>query len=554
MTFDGFFMHHMNQELIHSLVSGRVNKIYQPSEREIIFTLRANRQNQKFYMSIDPTAPRYHLTNETFFNPDIAPNFCMILRKHLEGAILTTIQQIDMDRITTFIFKKIDELGDEQQYHLTVELMGRHSNIFLVNPKTNTIIDCLKHVSPLKNSFRSVRPNAVYVLPPIQQKKNIQTFNQYDELATLTDAKELAVLFHGIGKSTLHWVTQHIASGLSITQVIQKLQNENTMPTKIGNDFYPIALDSEETQTYDSLSQLLENFYAEKSKIDRFNQLSGNLLSHLQQLFSRLTLKLSRLQDDLNQAQSAEDFRIKGELLTTYAYQVNKGSATVILPNFYANEAPLIISLKPEKSAMQNAQDYFKKYQKNKQAVGFITEQIQTTRDELAYIDSVLVQIQLADTPTLASIKEELTQTGYFKQKSTFKRQKSHTKLEPMSFFSEDGTRILVGRNNLQNDELTFKMAKKTYYWLHAKDIPGSHVIVLSDTPTQDTLVQAAMLAAYYSKFQASANVPVDYTRIKHIKKPNGAKPGFVIYENQKTLFVSPTKEFINNHLARLQS
>lgn len=552
MAFDGFFMHHINQELTTALVGGRINKIYQPSDWEIVLTMRANRQNQKFYVSIDPTAARYHLTTETFYNPDIAPNFCMILRKHLEGAILTRIQQVNMDRITTFIFKKLDELGDEQLYHLTVELMGRHSNIFLINPLTNTIIDCIKHVSPLKNSYRTIRPNALYTLPPAQQKQNILTFTDWETLNQLTDVTQIPSMFQGIGKSTLHWLTQHVNTGLSITQALKKLQQAQTAPVKTDTDFFPVAMTN--TTAFESLSQLLEVFYAEKSKNDRFNQLSGNLLVHLQQLFDRLTLKLSRLHNDLLTAQDSEVYRIKGEVLTTYAYQIEKGQSSVTLPNFYDEDTPITIALKPEKSAMQNAQQYFKKYQKSKQAISHLATQIQAAQDERQYIDSVLVQIHLADTIALVAIKEELTKTGYFKQKSQFKRQKTTTKLAPMSFVSDDNTTILVGRNNLQNDELTFKTAKKTYWWLHAKDIPGSHVVVCHDSPSQETLYQAAMIAAYYSKFQSSANVPVDYTMIKHVKKPNGAKPGFVIYEQQKTLFVSPTPEFVEKHLTHLQS
>lgn len=550
MSFDGFFMHHMNEELKQTLLGGRINKIYQPSDYEIVFFMRANRQNHKLLFSIHPMQARYHVTDETFFNPEIAPNFCMVLRKYLEGAILTDIQQVGLDRITTFLFKKHDDLGDQYQYHLTIELMGRHSNIFLIQPHTNTILDCLKHVSSQKNSVRSLRPNQPYQLPPYQNKLNILTLSSQDILqlsAQLSaETSPLSQRLQGIGKVTLQWIQGKQADGFSLAESLQDLQKVEPTPMLIGRDFS--ALPFQEGIQYPSFSQLLDVFYVEKAKLERLQQLSGNLLAQLKQFVTKLERKLEKLDNDKIAAENCEEWRIKGELLTAYSFQIEKGTTHVTLPNFYDNDAPMEIALDPQKNATQNAQHFFRQYQKLKQSLQFIEEQTRLTKQELSYLESVLVQINLATTEDLVAIKEELIATGYLKDKQKMKRKNKPATLSPLHFKASDGTLILVGRNNLQNDQLTLKSSKKEHIWLHAKDIPGSHVVIQSDNPSDETIVEAAKIAAYYSKYQKAGNVPVDYVAIKHIKKPNGTKPGYVIYEQQKTVYVSPTDEHIQKH------
>lgn len=549
MSFDGFFMHHINEELKDKLSNGRINKIYQPSPYEIVLLLRANRQNYKLFFSIHPMQARYHLTKETFFNPEMAPNFCMVLRKHLEGALLKDIQQVGLDRISTFIFANHDELGDSKLYHLTVELMGKHSNLFLIHPQSNVIIDCLKHIPTTKNGYRAIRPNAYYQLPPYQQKVNVFALSntEIETICQTLDTTDLQQTFQGIGASTRHWLLRghSVLQGEQLAKRLIALKNEPHQATLCQHNFLPIAID--QGKIFPTLSELLDVFYAEKSKFERVQQLSGNLIAQLKQVHQKNELKLAKLQQEQVQAQQADSLRIKGELLTTYAFQVEKGSNTITLPNYYDNEAPIQISLDTTKSATQNAQSYFKKYQKQKQALTYLTEQIDKAQQENAYLDSVLVQIQLAETEDLLAIREELVAMGYVKVKQRMKRKQQAVKLKPLIFQTSDGVRILVGRNNLQNDELTLKTAKKDDIWLHAKDIPGSHVIIQHHDPSEETLIEGAMIAAYYSKYQQSANIPVDYVAIKHIKKPNGAKPGFVIYENQKTLYVSPSKEIVDN-------
>ncbi|MBS4750544.1 DUF814 domain-containing protein [Granulicatella sp. zg-ZJ] len=547
MSFDGFFTYHINNDLKKQLENGRINKIYQPSPYEIVLSMRANRQNYKLLLSIHPTQARYHLTQETFFNPEIAPNFCMLLRKHLEGAFLKDIQQVGIDRITTFIFQNKDDIGDEHLLHLTIELMGRHSNLFLINPYTNKILDCLKRVSQTKNSYRLLAANQLYTLPPYQHKQNIITLskNELEHICSTVDAnpKSIQETFQGLGRDTIQWVLDTMEhEQCSLSDSLYQLKNAPTCPSLTSHGFSCIDTTGEKIN---SLHELLDVFYQEKAKLERVQQLSGNLIYKLQQIIDKNLDKLNKLHTEKNSAEHADTFRIKGEILTAFSYEIPKGQTSGTFLNFYDDNKPMTITLKPELTPTQNAQYYFKKYQKLKQAISHLDEQIELAQNENMYLESVLVQIKLANTEDLVAIKEELISTGYLKQQNRMNRKQQHKKLAPLQFCSSDGISILVGRNNLQNDTLTLKQAKKTDIWLHTKDIPGSHVIIQHDSPSQDTLLEAAQIAAYYSKFQASSNVPVDYVAVKYIKKPNGAKPGFVIYENQKTLFVSPDKSII---------
>lgn len=550
MTFDGFFMYHLNNELHTKLLHARITKIHQPSEHDLILSMRGYRENVKLYLTIHPNFSRYHLTQDKFLNPEIAPNFCMVLRKYLENAKLTHIQQLGLDRITTFSFQKQDEFGYLSNFHLTIELMGRHSNIFLVNPENNQIIDCMKYVSLSKNSYRTTRPNSQYMLPPYQHKLNLLTIDDMTlkeicarapiEINKLS--QYLQSNFQGLGKSTLYWIIDKIQQHHTLYDTLRLLTLEKTNGTIYQNDYLPIAFQG---KPFNTLSELLDTFYEEQSKLARFSQMSGNLITQLTNSLNKNKLKLEKLQQDKEQSENSELFKIKGELLTTYAYVVKQGQTSVTLDNYY-DHSKLTITLKPQLSAIENAQYYFKKYQKLKQSTLYITEQIQRTQDEINYLESVFVQIHMAQNEDLVAIKQELIETGYIKNKSLFKRKNKLPKLQPLKFIATDGTTILVGRNNLQNDYLTLKYANKNHLWLHAKDIPGAHVIIESDHPIDETIGQACHLAAYYSKFQLAANVPIDYVKVKHIKKPNGSKPGFVIYENQQTTYITPDIDLIN--------
>lgn len=560
MSYDGIFTHIIVQELNDKVTQGRINKIYQPYQHELVLTIRANRKNQKLLLSAHPSYARIQLTEEPLSNPDQAPNFCMFLRKNIEGSTIEAIEQLGNDRIVTFKIKKFDDLGDLKHYLLIVEMMGRHSNIFLVDSESGIIMDCLKHVPAYQNSYRTIMPGASYVLPPHQEKLNPFTATP-SEIATLldnleegSDAKNIQRSFQGIGRDTATeiaaFMTDGIPGGLSLylnkvqagppTLFIDTSGKETFAP-------YPYQTMSGETKHYESPSLLLDGYYVDKAHKDRIKQVASDLLGIIKNELHKNELKLEKLADTLNKSEEADEFRIKGELLTAYLYEVPKSAKTVTLNNFYANEEPLTIPLDPALSAPQNAQKYFSRYHKLVNSVKFVNEQIEKTKGEIEYLESIETQIKLSDPQDLEDIREELKEAGYLKaKKKNNKKQKKKTS-KPHLFQSSDGTTIRVGKNNKQNDELTMKNARNNHYWLHAKDIPGSHVIVESSEPTQQTLEEAAIIAAYYSKFQQSANVPVDYVPVKFVKKPNGAKPGFVIYTDQQTLFVTPDKEIVDS-------
>ncbi|MGP6139759.1 MULTISPECIES: NFACT RNA binding domain-containing protein [unclassified Jeotgalibaca] len=558
MSYDGIYTHIIVEELNEKIMDGRISKIYQPFQHEIVLTIRANRKNQKLLLSAHPSYARIQLTEEPLSNPEQAPNFCMFLRKNIEGSTIEAIEQLGNDRIVTFKIKKFDDLGDLKHLLLIVEMMGRHSNIFLVDSETGKIMDCLKHVPAYQNSYRTIMPGAIYVLPPHQDK-----LNPFDatpsEIATVSakweegnNSKNIQSSFQGIGRDTAKEIASLMVEGFpsALTGYLDKVQvGPPTLFTdQSGKETfapYPYQTMAGETQSFGSASLLLDAYYIDKAHKDRIKQVASDLLGIIKNELHKNELKLEKLADTLHRSEEADEYRIKGELLTAYLYQVPKSATEVTLNNFYADEEPTTITLDPALTAPQNAQKYFTRYHKLVNSVKFVNEQIQKTKVENAYLESIETQITLSDPQDLEDIRDELKDAGYLKAKKTSKKQKKTTS-KPHHFRSSDGTDIRVGKNNKQNDELTMKKARNNHYWLHAKDIPGSHVIVESSEPSQQTLEEAAIIAAYYSKFQQSANVPVDYVPVKYVKKPNGAKPGFVIYTDQQTLYVTPDKERVD--------
>lgn len=540
MTFDGFYTYHMIKELQHFLINGRISKIHHPFPDELVFTIRHHKQNHKLLINISTQHARLQLTNATFTNPESPSNFCMVLRKHLEGAKIIAIQQLGLDRVITIIFENTNELGDTLSYHLSIELMGKHSNVFLVEPNKNIILECIKHIPFYKNTYRTILPNAQYVLPPHQHKKNPLTLSVDDLNHSIDLSQPLSQQIQGISKQTeqsiINYQNQH---HLSLGQAINAFLNLPTIPMVNSNQFS--AVDIINGIQYETLSQSLDIYFEQQVKQERQVQLTHSIRQKLIAIITRNNNKITRFVQSLQDAENSEDWRIKGELLMANSYAISRGETTVILENYYNNQ-PLTIALKPEKNAQQNAKDYFKKYQKIKQSVHYVQNQLNETKQENDYLENILVQLDTATVEIISEIKTELAEWGYIKKTQLAKTKKT-AKSQPLVFQSPDGTRILVGRNNHQNDTLTLKQAKKEYIWLHAKDIPGSHVIIESASPSEETLSLAANLAAYYSKFKLSSNVPVDYVAVKHVKKPTGSKPGLVIYDNQKTYFATPDEK-----------
>ncbi|OUN65537.1 hypothetical protein B5G14_00170 [Ligilactobacillus salivarius] len=554
MTFDGLFTHAMIHELNQTLQNGRVTKISQPYPNEVILTIRANRTNYPMLLSANPRYARFQITQIPYTNPAVPTNFTMMLRKYLEGAKLLKIKQLDNDRVVYFEFLTRNELGDKLPLLLSAEIMGRYSNVILINQSTNKIIDTIKHVGMDQNRYRTLLPGATYRQPPTQNKENPfeQDSNTFEELIQKYPNREvladnLLKQYQGISRDNALALADKLHSSNNFVQAFNDFlaMTEDPIPTMNGNNF-SIFTDNPNDKKFTTLSEMLDVFYHTKANRDRVQQQGGQLLHVIRKNLQRNKKKLKKLSNELKATENADEYRIKGEVLTTYLYQIKRGMTKITLPNFYDNNKEITILLSNQLSPSQNAQKYFKKYQKLKNAVTFVNEQIELTKKEVAYLEEIQTQIELATPADLNDIKTELQQEGYIKKKQQKSKHSSRVKInKPESFIASDGTEILVGKNNLQNEKLTLHTAKKTDIWLHAKNIPGSHVIIKSNNPSDETLFEAAMLAAYFSKFRSSANVPIDYVQVKNIRKPNGSKPGFVIYEGQKTLTVTPTEDFV---------
>ncbi|MFT8410137.1 NFACT RNA binding domain-containing protein [Schleiferilactobacillus perolens] len=561
MSFDGIFTRAMVQELNSTIIPGKITKIQQPYENEIVLTIRANRHNHPLLLSAHPTYARIQVTDIPYVNPDVPTKFAMTLRKYLDGAIITEVDQVETDRQIHFHFRSRDELGDTQELILMVELMGRHSNIMLVEKESGKILDLIRHVSPEQNRYRLLMPGATYVAPPHEDRRNpLATPVDLSGLTRDMDRKTLQQTFQGLGADTASELVKRLQDKpqdqwtIIWANFFAPIEANNPEPTiaETANDKtiftpFPYSATTTPVEHYPSLSALLDHYYRDKAQRDRVRQQGSDLLRVVNNTLNKEKTKLGKQEKELAATEKADTYRIKGEVLTTYLNKVDRGMTTITLPNFYNNNAPLKITLSNQLSPSGNAQKYFTKYQKLKNAVQFLNTQIQETKEEVDYLENILSEIQLADPGDLADIKTELVQQGYLRPKKTTGRKKAkRTPLgKPDKFYASDGTQILVGKNNLQNDQLTLHKAAKTDHWLHVQKIPGSHVIVRAADPSPQTLTEAAEIAAYFSKARGSANVPVDTVVVKKVHKPNGAKPGFVIYEGQQTLYVTPKESDI---------
>lgn len=563
MSFDGFYTHKITEELTSKLKNGRIHKIYQPFEQELQFVIRSNRTNYRLEASIHPMYYRMHLTDEKSNNPQQAPMFCMLLRKHLENATVLDIRQFENDRIITFELSGRDELGDLQSYLLIFELMGRHSNIILVNPVTKKIIDCIKHIPPSMNSFRSLQPGAEYILPPKNEtQKNIFELNntELDTFATehqeLLAAGKASKVIQGMSalasKQISAWISDNnLSSSQALSKYLEELKSGQPVIFRSDNQMKFYAMDlpylNGERDYFPTLSASLDLFYNQKVRLDRVKQLSGDLIQRLKQVIEKNYHKLDNLQKDRLIAEDADIYRLKGELINAFSYQIEKGQSSTIVQNYYKNNEPYTIELNPRKTPSENSQAYFKRYTKYRDSLRYIEKQEKLATEEIEYLESVLVQLDQAEIEDIEDIKTELVREGYGGKRNKTIKKRAKSKSKPRQYKSSDGVIMYVGRNNQQNDELSMRKASKNHWWLHTKDIPGAHVIVESDKPSDQTMTEAAEIAAYYSKSQNSANVPVDTVQVKHLRKPNGAKPGYVIYEGQNTLYVTPKADKIES-------
>lgn len=546
MSFDGFFLHHLTKELQEELLYGRIQKVNQPFERELVLTIRNNRKNYKLLLSAHPVFGRVQITTADFQNPQTPNTFTMIMRKYLQGAVIESITQIENDRILEIAFSNKNEIGDNIKVTLVVEIMGKHSNIILIDKAESKIIESIKHIGFSQNSYRTILPGSTYLAPPKTEAKNPFTVSD-EKLFELLQTEDLAPrnlqkLFQGLGRDT----AENLAAQLSNDKLKQfrAFFARPCQPNMTDKSFAAVLFDKSDKQ-FDSLSELLDVFYQDKAERDRVNQQSSDLIHRVQTELDKNIKKLGKQEKELLATENAEEFRQKGELLTTYLTLVPNNQDQVELDNYYTNEK-IIIALDKSLTPSQNAQRYFKKYQKLKEAVKHLTGLIQETKDTITYLESVETALNHASISDIEDIREELVETGFVKRRT---RDKRHKRKKPEQYLASDGkTIIMVGRNNLQNDELTFKMAKKGELWFHAKDIPGSHVLIKDNlNPSDEVKTDAAELAAYYSKARLSNLVQVDMIEAKKLNKPTGGKPGFVTYTGQKTLRVTPTEEKINS-------
>lgn len=549
MSFDGFFLHHMTAELKANLEGGRIQKINQPFEQEIVLNIRSNRQSHKLLLSAHSVFGRVQLTQSDFTNPKVPNTFTMILRKYLQGAIIEDIRQLDNDRILEFSVSNKDEIGDHIQATLIVEIMGKHSNIILVDKSEQRIIEAIKHVGFSQNSYRTVLPGSTYILPPETHSLNPYTVSDeklFEILSTQDlSAKNLQQVFQGLGRDTATELASHLQTDR--LKNFRAFFDQASQPSLTDKSYaaLPSANSPKNQPHFESLSSLLDFYYQDKAERDRVAQQANELIKRVASELEKNRKKLVKQEQELADTEGAELVRQKGELLTTYLHQVPNDQASVTLDNYYTGEE-LEIELDVALTPSQNAQRYFKKYQKLKEAVKHLTSLIEETKATIVYLESVDTMLGQASLAEIDEIREELIETGYLKRRH---REKIHKRQKPERYLATDGkTIILVGKNNLQNDELTFKMAKKGELWFHAKDIPGSHVVITDNLdPSDEVKTDAAELAAYFSKARHSNLVQVDMIEAKKLHKPTGGKPGFVTYRGQKTLRVTPTEDKIKS-------
>ena len=545
MSFDGFFLHHMVEELQRELVNGRIQKINQPFDQELVLQIRSNRRSHRLLLSAHPVFGRIQLTQTTFENPAQPSTFIMVLRKYLQGALIESIEQVENDRIVEITVSNKNEIGDHIQATLIIEIMGKHSNILLVDKSSHKILEVIKHVGFSQNSYRTLLPGSTYIAPPSTESLNPFTIKDeklFEILQTQeTTAKNLQSFFQGLGRDTANELENILVSDKLST--FRNFFSQETKPCLTETSFSPVPFTNQVGEPFTSLSDLLDTYYKDKAERDRVKQQASELIRRVENELQKNRHKLKKQEKELLATDNAEEFRQKGELLTTFLHQVPNDQDQVILDNYYTNQ-PITIALDKALTPSQNAQRYFKRYQKLKEAVKYLTDLIEETKATILYLESVETVLNQAGLEEIAEIREELIQTGFIRRRQ---REKIQKRKKPEQYLASDGkTIIYVGRNNLQNEELTFKMARKEELWFHAKDIPGSHVVISGNLePSDEVKKDAAELAAYFSQGRLSNLVQVDMIEVKKLNKPTGGKPGFVTYTGQKTLRVTPDPEKI---------
>ena len=572
MALDGIFLHLLAEELKEILIGAKVDKIHQTQKTELVFTLRTRSGAYRLLMSASGNAPRLHLTTHSIENPANPPMLCMLMRKHLGGATLLDICQEGSDRILKMVFSCVNEIGDRVIRTLVIEIMAQYSNIILLD-ENSVIIDSVKRVDMTKSSVRQILPSLKYELPPMQNKLDILT----SEASEIVDAvirkdtrlsnailssvegmspvlcREIAFRTGGIDAVSSELTeTQRAKLTFEFEVLKSTVAGRTVAPTAVADadgklldfSFIPITQygSAAKYTSYESLSEVLESFYYERERLARTKSKAEDLFKAVSNLIERLAKKISNQMTELEECKGREEKRIFAELINANLYRLSKGQVVYELENYYDENNIVKIPVKPEFSPAENAQRYYKEYRKLRTAEEKLTELIEQGRQDLEYLRTVLDELNRAETEReISEIRAELADGGFVKHKSNGKVKKNQP-LPPLEFTAPDGFRVYVGRNNVQNDRLSFRTASKNDIWFHIQKAPGSHVILETDgkTPTEAAMEFAAKTAAYYSSGREAGAVEVDYTQVRNLKKPAGAKPGFVIYHVYNSVLAKP--------------
>ena len=570
MAFDGITIANIVSELNHTIVGGKINKIAQPEADELMITVKNNRTQYRLFLSASASLPLIYLTGENKQGPLTAPNFCMLLRKHIGSARILSVTQPGLERILIFELEHLNELGDISRKKLIVEIMGKHSNIIFCQ-EDDTIIDSIKHISANMSSVREVLPGRTWFIPHTQDKMDPLSMSR--EAFTETVFGKNLPVFKAVytsltGFSPLIAEELCVRSGIDPKRQAQELeeteketlwQTTDDLVDRIRRqDFSPVIVYQEEeplefaafpltkyqdqkSVSYESISQVLESYYSMKNKITLIRQKSADLRRIVTTAIERTSKKYELQQKQQKDTEKKEKYRIYGELLNTYGYHLEEGARSLEALNYYTNEM-ITIPLDEHLSAAENAKKYFDRYTKLKRTEEALNELLEETRSDLEHLESIRTSLDIAlDEDDLVEVREELMEYGYLRRKGSSGKKKKIVS-RPFHYRSSDGFDIYVGKNNFQNDELSFKFASGNDWWFHAKGQPGSHVIVKSngeELPDR-TFEEAARLAAFYSKGRQAPKVEIDYTQKKNLKKPNGAKPGFVIYHTNYSMIAEP--------------
>jgi len=569
MPLDAIYLSALKSELADALEGGKIDKVQQPERDTVILTIRSKAENHKLLISAGTGRARVHLSKESLSNPSEAPMFCMLLRKHLVGAKILSVKQPEFERVLSFELSSRDELGFESSKTLVVELIGRSSNLILLDSE-GRIIDCMRRMDYGGSAERRMLPGMIYRNPPAQTKPALMVCTAEERAAMIYKAdrtkpadKWLMDSFSGLSPLVCRELSYRCGGNYTVLSTMldafcESIASKELAPYIIYDGKKPLDFcfmhigqyrGSALCEKQESFSQALDVFYSGRDRLEQRRRRSSELNKTVKTLRDRQQRKLANQMQELKDTESRDELRKSAELITANIYRIKKGDSVLVCEDYYEEDCPQIeIALDPLKSPQQNAAALFKEYNKKKAANEHLSVLIVEGEKRLDYLNSVLELLSTAETDKdLSDIRSELITTGIIKAAISSKKQSKIKAQAPMCFCSEDGFEILVGRSNIQNDELSTKLGRRTDYWLHTQKIHGSHVIIRCDdeVPPERTIEQAAIIAAYYSQGRDAGKIPVDFTMLKYVKKPSGALPGKVIYTDYSTILVESDEELV---------